>query len=313
MQAFDRNTHGALRLKARTAVLTLALGLAALPFAALAEDAAAVDPAAAEVAAPLDAMAPMGDTGSAAPVAAALPSSEAMTEAGDASSTEAATTTEEVANPYGLAALWNEGDWVSKFVLAMLAVMSLASWYIIVVRVIDQTAMLKNARTAIGTFWESANLHEGLQKLEPNSAFRTIAEAGLKAADSHAGTLKDKIDRSNAINMSLSRAVGATTKDMQGGLSFLATVGSVSPFVGLFGTVWGIYHALIAIGIAGQASIDKVAGPVGEALIMTAIGLAVAVPAVLGYNALLNRNKTALDHVRHFSADIEQVLLARGH
>ncbi len=310
MQAFDRNIHGALRLKARTAVLTLALGLSALPFAALAEEPVAVDPAAAEVGAPLDAMAPMGDTGSAAPIAAALPASDAM--AADEAPAEAATTTEEVENPYGLAALWNEGDWVSKFVLAMLAIMSLASWYIIVVRVIDQSTMLKNAKTAIGTFWESANLHEGLQKLEPNSAFRTIAEAGLKAADSHAGTLKDKIDRSNAINMSLSRAVGATTKDMQGGLSFLATVGSVSPFVGLFGTVWGIYHALIAIGIAGQASIDKVAGPVGEALIMTAIGLAVAVPAVLGYNALLNRNKTALDHVRHFSADIEQVLLA-GH
>ena len=310
MQAFDRNIHGALRLKARTAVLTLALGLSALPFAALAEEPVAVDPAAGEVGAPLDAMAPMGDTGSAAPIAAALPASDAM--AADEAPAEAATTTEEVENPYGLAALWNEGDWVSKFVLAMLAIMSLASWYIIVVRVIDQSTMLKNAKTAIGTFWESANLHEGLQKLEPNSAFRTIAEAGLKAADSHAGTLKDKIDRSNAINMSLSRAVGATTKDMQGGLSFLATVGAVSPFVGLFGTVWGIYHALIAIGIAGQASIDKVAGPVGEALIMTAIGLAVAVPAVLGYNALLNRNKTALDHVRHFSADIEQVLLA-GH
>jgi biopolymer transport protein ExbB len=100
---------------------------------------------------------------------------------------------------------------------------------------------------------------------------------------------------------------------MQAGLPFLATVGSVTPFIGLLGTVWGIYHALIAIGISGQASIDKVAGPVGEALIMTAIGLAVAVPAVLGYNGLLSRNKQALDQLRNFSADVEQVLLTRGH
>ena len=113
--------------------------------------------------------------------------------------------------------------------------------------------------------------------------------------------------------MSVQRSLDDVNSRLQDGLAFLATVGSTAPFVGLFGTVWGIYHALTAIGIAGQASIDKVAGPVGEALIMTAIGLAVAVPAVLGYNALLNRNKTALDHVRHFSADIEQVLLARGH
>jgi biopolymer transport protein ExbB len=111
------------------------------------------------------------------------------------------------------------------------------------------------------------------------------------------------------ISGKLQQNVDRMTNDLQRGLSFLASVGSTAPFVGLFGTVWGIYHALIAIGVAGQASIDKVAGPVGEALIMTAIGLAVAVPAVLGYNWLLRRNKAILDQLRYFTNDLYAALV----
>jgi biopolymer transport protein ExbB len=146
---------------------------------------------------------------------------------------------------------------------------------------------------------------------EGGSAFRYIAETGLDANEHHEGALTENIDLNTWVTMSVQRSVDTVQSRMQDGLAFLATVGSTAPFVGLFGTVWGIYHALTAIGIAGQASIDKVAGPVGEALIMTAIGLAVAVPAVMGYNWLVRRNKVAMDQVRTFGADLHAVLLGR--
>jgi biopolymer transport protein ExbB len=145
--------------------------------------------------------------------------------------------------------------------------------------------------------------------LKPGSPFRFIAESGLEASTTHTGLL-GHVDLNTWITMSIQRAIDNVQSRTQDGLAFLATVGSTAPFVGLFGTVWGIYHALTAIGIAGQASIDKVAGPVGEALIMTALGLAVAVPAVLGYNWLIRRNKTAMDLVRGFGADMHAVLLS---
>jgi biopolymer transport protein ExbB len=151
-------------------------------------------------------------------------------------------------------------------------------------------------------------LHQGAKSLRDGSAFRYIAEAGLQARERQAGSLTASIDRDTWLTMSVQRGVEQVQSRLQEGLAVLATVGSTAPFIGLFGTVWGIYHALTAIGIAGQASIDKVAGPVGEALIMTAIGLAVAVPAVLGYNWLVRRNKVTMDAVRSFSADIHAIL-----
>jgi biopolymer transport protein ExbB len=154
-------------------------------------------------------------------------------------------------------------------------------------------------------------VRQGADALAPASPFRFIAEAGLDATKKHGGML-DQIDLNTWVTMGIQRAVERIQSRLQDGLAFLATVGSTAPFVGLFGTVWGIYHALTAIGVAGQASIDKVAGPVGEALIMTAIGLAVAVPAVLGYNWLVRRNKGVMDEVRAFSADLHAVLLAQG-
>ncbi|MGZ5105541.1 MAG: MotA/TolQ/ExbB proton channel family protein, partial [Usitatibacter sp.] len=136
--------------------------------------------------------------------------------------------------------------------------------------------------------------------------------SGVKSTQHHEGKLLEQIDLNTWVTMSLQRAVDNVSSRLQDGLAFLATVGSTSPFVGLFGTVWGIYHALTAIGIAGQASIDKVAGPVGEALIMTAFGLAVAVPAVLGYNWLVRRNKVANEQLRAFGADLHMVLMSGG-
>jgi len=169
---------------------------------------------------------------------------------------------------------------------------------------------MKSARSSADTFWKAATVKAGVTALEEGSAFRFIAEQGIRASDHHEGTMVEQIDKHTWITMSIDRAVGNVQGRLQDGMAFLATVGSTAPFVGLFGTVWGIYNALVKIGISGQASIDKVAGPVGEALIMTAIGLAVAVPAVMGYNWLLRRNKAVMDLTRAFAGDLHNVLLA---
>ncbi|MQS05565.1 MotA/TolQ/ExbB proton channel family protein, partial [Streptomyces alkaliterrae] len=150
--------------------------------------------------------------------------------------------------------------------------------------------------------WSAPSLAAGAKLLDEASLFRFLAETAVEAGEHHDEALLESVDRNTWIDVSVERAITNVSNRLQDGLAFLATVGSTAPFIGLFGTVWGIYHALTAIGIAGQASIDKVAGPVGEALIMTAIGLAVAVPAVLGYNFLVRRNKSVMERVRAFGA-----------
>jgi biopolymer transport protein ExbB len=211
-------------------------------------------------------------------------------------------------NPYGVGALWQQSDVVARSVLLILAAMSAGSWYVIVTKLLEQLRIGGHAKTAATTFWDAGTVQAGAGKLHEASPFRDIAEAGLDATRRHGG-LHAKVDFNDWVDLTLHRATERVQRRLSIGLSFLATVGSTSPFVGLFGTVWGIYHALTAIGLAGQASIDKVAGPVGEALIMTALGLAVAVPAVLGYNFLLRRNSAVLDEVRDFSSELHAVLL----
>jgi biopolymer transport protein ExbB len=240
---------------------------------------------------------------------ASAPAAEAAMPAPAAAPT-AAVTREEVANPYGLDALWNQGDFVARGTLVIMIIMSMASWYVIFTKLFEQRKMLKSANQVTDSFWKSGSMKQAATGLAEGSAFRYIAESGVKADEHHEGTLVEQIDRHTWITMSVDRAVGNIQSRMQDGLAVLATVGSTAPFVGLFGTVWGIYHALTAIGIAGQASIDKVAGPVGESLIMTAFGLAVAVPAVMGYNWLIRRNKTVMEKVRSFSGDVHNVLLS---
>ena len=222
---------------------------------------------------------------------------------------EATTTREAVDNPYGLAALWAQGDFVSRFVLILLALMSMGSWYIMITKLYESMKLSREAKRARKGFFKALTLNEAVKSLKAGSAFRFIAESGIEAGAHHEGALTDNIDRNTWVTMGVQRSVEDVQSRLQDGLAFLATVASSSPFVGLFGTVWGIYHALTAIGIAGQASIDKVAGPVGEALIMTAIGLAVAVPAVFGYNFLVRRNKSAMESVRGFAADLHGVLM----
>ncbi len=218
--------------------------------------------------------------------------------------------TEVVDNPYGLEALWKQGDFISKGTLIILVIMSMGSWYIMFVKVYEQWKLFRQAKDVGSTFWGASSVQDGVSTLKESSPFRYIAESGIKASTHHEGKLLEQIDLNTWVTMSIQRAVDNVSSRLQDGLAFLATVGSTAPFVGLFGTVWGIYHALTAIGIAGQASIDKVAGPVGEALIMTAFGLAVAVPAVLGYNWLVRRNKVALEQLRAFSADLHMVLMS---
>lgn len=219
----------------------------------------------------------------------------------------------EAENPYGLAQLWAQGDFVARGTLMILALMSLYSWVIILTKLWEQARLLRQAREASRDFWTVSSLNEGLQKLTGTSnVFRAMVESGIKASEHHESKLTDQVPLAEWISGKMQQNVDRMTNEVQGGLSFLASVGSTAPFVGLFGTVWGIYHALIAIGVAGQASIDKVAGPVGEALIMTAIGLAVAVPAVLGYNWLLRRNKSILDQFRYFTNDLNAALVSGG-
>ncbi|MBS0328173.1 MAG: MotA/TolQ/ExbB proton channel family protein [Proteobacteria bacterium] len=286
-----------IRLALAAAVAAIALSGAFVPAAALAQTPPAAPAApAAEPATPA----------AAAPGAASAPAAPA---AGTASTTASGKNEVVIENPYGLQALWRGGDLVARLTLLVLVLMSAGSWYVIVTKVYEQSRMGRQARAAAKKFWGAPTIQKGAESLKKSSPYRFIAESGLEATTKHEGLLGN-VDLNTWISMSIQRAIDNVSGRLQDGLALLATVGSTAPFVGLFGTVWGVYHALTAIGIAGQASIDKVAGPVGEALIMTAIGLAVAVPAVLGYNWLIRRNKGCIDDVRSFGADLHAVLLS---
>jgi biopolymer transport protein ExbB len=278
--------------------------LAAVLFSVTAASALVSAPAFADAPASAAASAPAADAAApaAAPAAdAAAPAAAAPAAAGEKK--------EEVENPYGFEAVW-AGGFVSRGTLIILALMSMGSWYIIVTKLLDQMKIFKQSKETNQKFWKAPSIAAGSAQLTNGSPFRFIAETGTKATQHHDGALLEQIDLSTWTTMQIQRAVDKVQSRLQDGLSFLATVGSTAPFIGLFGTVWGIYNALTNIGMTGNASIDKVAGPVGEALIMTAFGLFVAVPAVLGYNWLVRRNKTAMEDVRSFSADVHSVLIS---
>nr|WP_301272744.1 MotA/TolQ/ExbB proton channel family protein [Acetobacter lambici] len=265
-----------------------------------AEGAVAPAPGPATPAAPDAATTPAPTDGTTAPTPAAAAAAEAPAPAADA---------KDDANPYGLSALWSNGDIIARGVLLIMLVMSLGTWFIMITKFIEQGRLFAAAKEATKSFWTKHSIQEGASALSSSSPFRYIADTGITAAEHYEGTMQEAIDLHSWTSMSIQRAVNNIQNSLQKGLAFLGTVGSTSPFIGLFGTVWGIYHALTAIGIAGQASIDKVAGPVGESLIMTAIGLATAVPAVLGYNLLVRRNKGAMDQVRDFADDLQSILI----
>ncbi|WP_291344098.1 MotA/TolQ/ExbB proton channel family protein [Acidiphilium sp. 20-67-58] len=213
-----------------------------------------------------------------------------------------------VANPYGLGALWAHGDFVARGTLLILVIMSMSSWYVLITKAFAQSRLFRDGKAIDAGFWNAGSVRLATETMKKGTAFHYVAQTGVDSLDKHPGLL-GKIDLHSFATSSIEDGVAGVQSRLQDGLALLGTVGSTAPFVGLFGTVWGIYHALTAIGIAGQASIDKVAGPVGEALIMTAIGLAVAVPAVLGYNFLVRRNKRSMDLVRKFAKKMLFVLL----
>src|SRR5450830_1695875 len=173
---------------------------------------------------------------------------------------------EEVENPFGFSAVW-AGGFVPRATLIILSLMSMGSWYIIITKLLDQMKIFKQSKETQAKFWKANSIAAGSASLKEGSPFRFIAETGTKATQHHDGALLEQIDLSTWVTMSIQRAVEKVQSRLQDGLSFLATVGSTAPFIGLFGTVWGIYGALTNIGMTGNASIDKVAGPVGEALI----------------------------------------------
>lgn len=225
---------------------------------------------------------------------------------------------------FGLAHVWAQGDWVTRSVATILLLMSLATWVVLIVKALDLRQHRQHAKT-VHAFWHASDFEDGLHQLgdDAHSPFRQLALTG-RDATSHilrqddlstppgnppGPQLHDQMDLSDWVTRELRNSIDESTARLQGGLAVLASVGSTAPFVGLFGTVWGIYHALLGIGAAGQATIDKVAGPIGEALIMTALGLAVAIPAVLGYNALVRGNKGVLHKLNRFGHDLHALFV----
>ncbi len=209
---------------------------------------------------------------------------------------------------FGLVHLWNQGDIIMKATAVLLLVMSLASWMVILIKALDVIKYKKLAIKA-ADFWHSEDFAAGLAKLgaDADNPFRQLALEGREATAHHRNTkahLHDTLDVSDWVSRCLRNTIDEFSVKLQSGLAILASVGSTAPFVGLFGTVWGIYHALLSIGSVGQASIDQVAGPVGESLVMTALGLAVAIPSVLGYNALVRGNKFILIKLSSFTHDL---------
>lgn len=281
-------------LKKLSSVIVLALALGGQHFvvsSAFAQEAAAP---AAEAAAPAaEAAAP-----AAAPETNVIDAADASTKSNEPQ--------------YGFGKMLKEGDEVGHTVLALLIIMSAATWYVAIVKLLVQSKLLSQAKEA-RKIWDSKSLQDGVNNLKADSAFRAIAEDGIKALKHHDGKLTDKIDLESWVSLSVNRSVAAVANDLQAGMAVLATVASSSPFVGLFGTVWGIIKALITIAQSGQPSIDKVAGPVGEALIMTAIGLGVAVPAVFLFNWLVRRNKVVTEALSNFGADVHAYLVVGVH
>lgn len=215
-----------------------------------------------------------------------------------------------VDNPFGFWKFIEDADSVDTTILIVLGVMSLASWYVILTKFWDQSRIRRSYAETQRKFWAAGNLRDGMTTLTgQDNVFHMLAEDGIRAAQYYEGHLTEQVSLNDWITVALHRSAESVSSRLSRGLAILATTGSVSPFVGLLGTVWGIYNALIGLAISGQPNIEKISGPIGAALIMTAIGLFVAVPAVMGYNWLLRRNRDILEKMRYFSADVHSYLV----
>lgn len=245
---------------------------------------------------------PMEEPAAAAPEVAAPPVDTAAPAAAEEGGHSSG-----VADAFSIMNVWSEGDFVAKGTLILMIIMFAGSIYIAVTKAVDQF-ILSSHMKKIPAFWDANTLDEGLDLLGRNNAFRSVAEGAIAQANSAQAGLGARISRSDRMSHQVGIELERINGRLQGGMAFLATVGAICPFVGLFGTVWGIVQALIRISASGDASIEKVAGPVGEALIMTAIGLGVAVPAVIFYNLLGRTNKNISDAARHFAYDIDKLM-----
>ncbi|RKP46609.1 MotA/TolQ/ExbB proton channel family protein [Pararobbsia silviterrae] len=219
---------------------------------------------------------------------------------------------------YGIAHVWAEGDFVTHAIGVVLAAMSIISWTVIVLKLTQLWRVQRITQRTEAQFWNASDYASGLQALNSvaRNPYAALAASGHEAAAHHAASapqLRDRLDISEWITRALKNSIDDTIVRLQGGLAVLGSIGSVAPFVGLFGTVWGIYHALLSIGASGQASLEHVAGPVGEALIMTAFGLFVAIPAVLGFNALSRGNKAFVTRLNRFAHALHALLVTGGH
>lgn len=218
--------------------------------------------------------------------------------------------TRAVHNQFDIFGFLNEAGGLSYAILILLVIMSLACWFITLTRIWDQRKIGKEYVEVRKKFWSAGNLHDGMAALSGrDNVFRMLAEDGIRAKQYHQGHLTEQMPLNEWLAIALQRSMESVTARLQMGLAILATTGSVSPFIGLLGTVWGILNALTRISLSGQPSLDQIAGPIGEALVMTAIGLFVAVPAVMGYNWLLRRNKAIQEQMRLFAADVHSYLV----
>ncbi|WP_206952490.1 MotA/TolQ/ExbB proton channel family protein [Trinickia acidisoli] len=210
---------------------------------------------------------------------------------------------------YGIANVWQQGDFVTRFIFVFLFGMSIASWFVILTKGFANRRLETMGKRAQTRFWSTQSLNEGIEALGngTDNPYRAIALAGREANEQQVGnepSLQGSISTGDWVARGLRNAFDEEVARLQNGLAILGSIGSTAPFVGLFGTVWGIYHALMAIGASGQASLDHVAGPVGESLIMTAIGLFVAIPAVLGFNYVNRGNKRVSHRLNRFAHEL---------
>ena len=212
-------------------------------------------------------------------------------------------------NGYGIRNVWSQGDIVTNLTIIILVIMSISSWYISITKLIEQRKIMSGINNISPDFWKDFSNNNIVLSEDPSDAFKKIARDALHAKSEYKGDLTKNIAFDTWIELAVTLPFEELQEKLGNGMNFLATIGSTAPFVGLFGTVWGIYHALTAIGTSGESSIEKIAGPIGEALIMTALGLAVAVPAVFCYNWLQKRNKNTIDGLHRFSSKVEKVLL----
>ncbi len=215
------------------------------------------------------------------------------------------------ANQFGFMEAMEQGGPVAWAILTVLVIQSVGSFYILFTKIFEQNKVMKEYRSNRAAFWRSGSIKEGATKFDKDSAWRQLVDDGIRAGD-ESSKMHDSLESHDWLHGTLARSESAIMAKLNGGLPFLATVGATAPFVGLLGTVIGIYRALINIGISGSASIDKVAGPVGEALIMTAIGLLVAVPAVFAYNYLMSRNRKISAMLSGFSTDLQANITSNG-